>query len=313
MASHDAEDLIDYEEDDETLQPEPAKTTAPTKTAANGAQNGEDTKKGSYVGIHSTGFRDFLLKPELLRAITDCGTIPSTWEKKKKRKELPPSHPPHPPFSAKEKKKKTTGDFVPACSATLSCLLFFHPHNSPFFPLFFSSLSSLPPRYGRTKSNTAIKVSNILPRFNKFVSHKLFYPPIFSVKRNPGSEKPPFSSLQHSNKSNPSTVKSLSSSYVIPENWHSRFATSMPGSVSICLKFERRCFTAELQSRKMSSWSRIRRLVLILLWRLPDDLMDLLEISIFGSTASRILFWMSVTRCWKQLAWSFNWLIVANG
>ena len=78
MASHDAEDLIDYEEDDETLQPEPAKTTALTKTAANGAQNGEDTKKGSYVGIHSTGFRDFLLKPELLRAITDCGTIPST-------------------------------------------------------------------------------------------------------------------------------------------------------------------------------------------------------------------------------------------
>ena len=29
-------------------------------------------KKG-YVGIHSTGFRDFLLKPELLRAIVDCG------------------------------------------------------------------------------------------------------------------------------------------------------------------------------------------------------------------------------------------------
>jgi hypothetical protein len=26
-----------------------------------------------YVGIHSSGFRDFLLKPELLRAITDCG------------------------------------------------------------------------------------------------------------------------------------------------------------------------------------------------------------------------------------------------
>lgn len=26
-----------------------------------------------YVGIHSSGFRDFLLKPELLRAIVDCG------------------------------------------------------------------------------------------------------------------------------------------------------------------------------------------------------------------------------------------------
>jgi len=80
MASHDNEDLIDYEEDEETLQ-EPT-TTATTKqstaatTATNGAQNGEDTKKGSYVGIHSTGFRDFLLKPELLRAITDCGTYP---------------------------------------------------------------------------------------------------------------------------------------------------------------------------------------------------------------------------------------------
>ncbi|GAC71427.1 hypothetical protein PANT_3d00031 [Moesziomyces antarcticus T-34] len=30
-------------------------------------------QQGSYVGIHSTGFRDFLLKPELLRAISDLG------------------------------------------------------------------------------------------------------------------------------------------------------------------------------------------------------------------------------------------------
>ncbi|WAR58936.1 hypothetical protein PtB15_10B276 [Puccinia triticina] len=48
MAEH-AEDLIDYDEDDAGDQ------------------------KGSYVGIHSTGFRDFLLKPELLRAISDLG------------------------------------------------------------------------------------------------------------------------------------------------------------------------------------------------------------------------------------------------
>jgi ATP-dependent RNA helicase UAP56/SUB2 len=78
MASHDTEDLIDYEEDEETLQPEPAKPakqTAASTTGANGAANGEDKQKGSYVGIHSTGFRDFLLKPELLRAITDCGTL----------------------------------------------------------------------------------------------------------------------------------------------------------------------------------------------------------------------------------------------
>jgi len=73
------EDLIDYS--DEEIQ-----TTEPTATGADGAvANGEQKKgdltvsggnnaaKGSYVGIHSTGFRDFLLKPELLRAITDCG------------------------------------------------------------------------------------------------------------------------------------------------------------------------------------------------------------------------------------------------
>jgi len=30
------------------------------------AKGGEQVKKG-YVGIHSSGFKDFLLKPELLR------------------------------------------------------------------------------------------------------------------------------------------------------------------------------------------------------------------------------------------------------
>jgi ATP-dependent RNA helicase UAP56/SUB2 len=25
------------------------------------------------VGVHSSGFRDFMLKPELLRAVVDCG------------------------------------------------------------------------------------------------------------------------------------------------------------------------------------------------------------------------------------------------
>ena len=54
------EELLDYEEEEEA----PADATA--------AKTGEAVKKG-YVGIHSTGFRDFLLKPELLRAIVDCG------------------------------------------------------------------------------------------------------------------------------------------------------------------------------------------------------------------------------------------------
>lgn len=33
----------------------------------------KDSKKGHYVGIHASGFKDFLLKPELLRAIVDAG------------------------------------------------------------------------------------------------------------------------------------------------------------------------------------------------------------------------------------------------
>ena len=34
---------------------------------------GEEGVKRGYVGIHSSGFKDFLLKPELLRALSDCG------------------------------------------------------------------------------------------------------------------------------------------------------------------------------------------------------------------------------------------------
>ncbi|KAL5190047.1 DEAD-box ATP-dependent RNA helicase 56 [Glycine soja] len=55
------EELLDYEEEDDK---------APDSAGAK--VNGEATKKG-YVGIHSSGFRDFLLKPELLRAIVDSG------------------------------------------------------------------------------------------------------------------------------------------------------------------------------------------------------------------------------------------------
>ena len=72
------EDLIDYS--DEELQTNDAAAAAPTATNGAASKKGDLTvsggnadKKGSYVGIHSTGFRDFLLKPELLRAITDCG------------------------------------------------------------------------------------------------------------------------------------------------------------------------------------------------------------------------------------------------
>uniref|UniRef100_T1JEA2 RNA helicase n=1 Tax=Strigamia maritima TaxID=126957 RepID=T1JEA2_STRMM len=42
------------------------------RTRSNG-NNYRKKTKGTYASIHSSGFRDFLLKPELLRAIIDCG------------------------------------------------------------------------------------------------------------------------------------------------------------------------------------------------------------------------------------------------
>jgi len=56
------EELLDYDEDQ--------------AEAVNEVVNDVGIKKdvkGTYVSIHSSGFRDFLLKPELLRSIVDCG------------------------------------------------------------------------------------------------------------------------------------------------------------------------------------------------------------------------------------------------
>jgi len=53
-----AEDLVDYDEGDDVVEEEKEDTSA---------------AKAHYVGIHASGFKDFVLKPELLRAIVDCG------------------------------------------------------------------------------------------------------------------------------------------------------------------------------------------------------------------------------------------------
>jgi len=42
-------------------------------TAADAKQDVKKTGEDTYVAIHSSGFREFLLKPELLRAVADCG------------------------------------------------------------------------------------------------------------------------------------------------------------------------------------------------------------------------------------------------
>jgi ATP-dependent RNA helicase UAP56/SUB2 len=73
------EDLIDFSDEElQTTEAAPAAADAANGGAATKKgdltiSGGRPDKKGSYVGIHSTGFRDFLLKNELLRAITDCG------------------------------------------------------------------------------------------------------------------------------------------------------------------------------------------------------------------------------------------------
>jgi len=56
-------ELLDYDEDEQTTEAAEAPVVA----------TGKKDVKGTYVSIHSSGFRDFLLKPELLRAIVDCG------------------------------------------------------------------------------------------------------------------------------------------------------------------------------------------------------------------------------------------------
>ncbi|XP_035683595.1 spliceosome RNA helicase DDX39B [Branchiostoma floridae] len=63
MAEEGENELLDYEEEEQETTTEAAGDTAVQKKEV----------KGSYVSIHSSGFRDFLLKPELLRAIVDCG------------------------------------------------------------------------------------------------------------------------------------------------------------------------------------------------------------------------------------------------
>jgi len=55
------EELPDFDEDN---------TAAAEKDSKDEKDEG---KKGNYAAIHASGFRDFLLKPELLRAIVDCG------------------------------------------------------------------------------------------------------------------------------------------------------------------------------------------------------------------------------------------------
>ena len=75
------EELLDYSDTEDTAPTDAGKTTdgAGAESAEAGAENGksggdgEAATKGSYVGVHATSFKDFMLKSELVRAITDNG------------------------------------------------------------------------------------------------------------------------------------------------------------------------------------------------------------------------------------------------
>jgi len=64
-------ELLDYEEEEQVEAGGDAATNG--KNGDAGAADKKKEVKGTYVSIHSSGFRDFLLKPEVLRAIVDCG------------------------------------------------------------------------------------------------------------------------------------------------------------------------------------------------------------------------------------------------
>ena len=67
MAEQETE-LLDYEEEEDAVE------AGAGDVAADGeAAPAKKDVKGTYVSVHSSGFRDFLLKPEILKAIVDCG------------------------------------------------------------------------------------------------------------------------------------------------------------------------------------------------------------------------------------------------
>ena len=71
----DEQDLLDYDETDDVPRKEDKNGSNGVTSIQNGSSTGTQSGavRGSYVSIHASGFKDFLLKPELLRSIMDCG------------------------------------------------------------------------------------------------------------------------------------------------------------------------------------------------------------------------------------------------
>ncbi|KAI6189218.1 RNA helicase [Aphelenchoides besseyi] len=66
MSAVEDDQLLDYEEEQE-------ETTEVAEKLDNGGAQESKKMKGHYASIHSSGFRDLMLRPELLRSVIDCG------------------------------------------------------------------------------------------------------------------------------------------------------------------------------------------------------------------------------------------------
>eukprot|EP00918_Siedleckia_nematoides_P040478 GHVU01087895.1.p1 GENE.GHVU01087895.1~~GHVU01087895.1.p1 ORF type:complete len:402 (+),score=70.88 GHVU01087895.1:488-1693(+) len=75
MAAPAEGDLVDYEEENENVdaKKDNVEAGAEGSAAVAGAHGNSAVGRGNYVAIHASGFRDFFLKPELMRAIGDAG------------------------------------------------------------------------------------------------------------------------------------------------------------------------------------------------------------------------------------------------
>ncbi|KAI6224360.1 RNA helicase [Aphelenchoides fujianensis] len=65
MSAVEDDQLLDYDEEQDNAEQ--------VEQPENGGAGDNKKMKGHYASIHSSGFRDLMLRPELLRAVIDCG------------------------------------------------------------------------------------------------------------------------------------------------------------------------------------------------------------------------------------------------
>jgi ATP-dependent RNA helicase UAP56/SUB2 len=75
MSAHDNEEHINYE-DESVVVPDGPTASSSTNSGTRARADGEGDKgEKKFTEIHETGFRDFVLRPELLRALIDSGLV----------------------------------------------------------------------------------------------------------------------------------------------------------------------------------------------------------------------------------------------